>query len=94
MVDIGGGSLELAAGRDEDPSTAVSLPLGAGRLTRHLPGEVADPKQVKALRRHIRAFNIIGGVLLVLVGVLMVTGIWTLWIYQLQNLAGTFTTPV
>ena len=32
--------------------------------------------------------------LLVLVGVLMVTGIWTLWIYQLQNLAGTFTTPV
>ena len=46
------------------------------------------------VRRHIRAFNIIGGVLLVLVGVLMVTGIWTLWIYQLQNLAGTFTTPV
>ena len=46
------------------------------------------------VRRHIRAFNIIGGILLVLVGVLMVTGIWTLWIYQLQNLAGTFTTPV
>ncbi len=39
------------------------------------------------VRRHIRAFNIIGGVLLVLVGVLMVTGIWTLWIYQLQNLS-------
>ena len=35
-----------------------------------------------------------GGTLLVLVGVLMATGIWTAWIYQLQNLAGTFTTPV
>ena len=36
VLDIGGGSLELAAGRDEDPDVAVSLPLGAGRLTRTL----------------------------------------------------------
>ena len=34
VLDIGGGSLELAAGRDEDPEVALSLPLGAGRLTR------------------------------------------------------------
>ena len=34
VLDIGGGSLELAAGRDEDPEMALSLPLGAGRLTR------------------------------------------------------------
>jgi exopolyphosphatase/guanosine-5'-triphosphate,3'-diphosphate pyrophosphatase len=34
VVDIGGGSLELASGRDEDPDVAASLPLGAGRLTR------------------------------------------------------------
>src|SRR5689334_8948876 len=34
VLDIGGGSLELAAGRDEDPDVALSLPLGAGRLTR------------------------------------------------------------
>jgi exopolyphosphatase/guanosine-5'-triphosphate,3'-diphosphate pyrophosphatase len=33
-LDIGGGSLELAAGPDEDPAVAFSLPLGAGRLTR------------------------------------------------------------
>ncbi|MFT4470834.1 cytochrome c biogenesis CcdA family protein [Arthrobacter sulfonylureivorans] len=46
------------------------------------------------IRRHIRPFNIIGGALLILVGVLMVSGVWTLWIYQLQNLAGTFITPV
>lgn len=46
------------------------------------------------VRRHIRVFNLIGGSLLVLVGVLMVSGIWMLWIYQLQNLAGTFLTPV
>ena len=32
VVDIGGGSLELAAGIDEEPDAAVSLPLGAGRL--------------------------------------------------------------
>ncbi len=34
MVDIGGGSLEIASGIDEEPDVAVSLPLGAGRLTR------------------------------------------------------------
>jgi exopolyphosphatase/guanosine-5'-triphosphate,3'-diphosphate pyrophosphatase len=33
-LDIGGGSLELAAGPDEDPAVAFSLPLGAARLTR------------------------------------------------------------
>lgn len=46
------------------------------------------------IRRHIRTFNIIGGSLLILVGVLMVSGVWMLWIYQLQNLAATITTPV
>lgn len=34
VMDIGGGSLELAAGIDEDPDLAMSLPIGAGRLTR------------------------------------------------------------
>jgi exopolyphosphatase / guanosine-5'-triphosphate,3'-diphosphate pyrophosphatase len=34
ILDIGGGSLELACGVDEDPDVALSLPLGAGRMTR------------------------------------------------------------
>ncbi|MEO9010689.1 MAG: hypothetical protein ABI382_09910 [Nakamurella sp.] len=34
VLDIGGGSLELAGGSDERPSFAESLPLGAGRLYR------------------------------------------------------------
>ena len=34
VVDIGGGSLEIAAGQDEEPEVVMSLPLGAGRLTR------------------------------------------------------------
>ena len=39
VLDIGGGSLELASGVDEDPEVALSVPLGAGRLTRRfLPG--------------------------------------------------------
>jgi exopolyphosphatase/guanosine-5'-triphosphate,3'-diphosphate pyrophosphatase len=33
-LDIGGGSLEIATGIDELPDVALSLPLGAGRLTR------------------------------------------------------------
>jgi exopolyphosphatase/guanosine-5'-triphosphate,3'-diphosphate pyrophosphatase len=34
VLDIGGGSLEIACGRDQQPDVAMSLPLGAGRLTR------------------------------------------------------------
>nr|MDT0660331.1 hypothetical protein [Micromonospora sp. DSM 115978] len=41
VLDIGGGSLEVAAGIDEDPDLALSLPLGAGRLTRDRLG--VDP---------------------------------------------------
>ncbi|MGW1892009.1 Ppx/GppA phosphatase family protein [Streptomyces sp. NPDC002004] len=56
VLDIGGGSLEIAMGIDEEPDTAVSLPLGAGRLTAGwLPGDPPDPADVKALRRHVRA---------------------------------------
>ncbi|HQR79542.1 MAG TPA: Ppx/GppA phosphatase family protein [Actinomycetota bacterium] len=56
VVDIGGGSLELATGIDEDPDVAMSLPLGAGRLTRdHLPGDPPKPAQLKALRKKVRA---------------------------------------
>ncbi|MBT2446614.1 Ppx/GppA family phosphatase [Streptomyces sp. ISL-43] len=56
VLDIGGGSLEIAYGIDEDPDKAVSLPLGAGRLTAGwLPGDPPGPEAVRALRRHVRA---------------------------------------
>jgi exopolyphosphatase / guanosine-5'-triphosphate,3'-diphosphate pyrophosphatase len=40
ILDIGGGSLELACGVDEDPDVALSLPLGAGRMTREFLPDV------------------------------------------------------
>ncbi|GGZ12332.1 hypothetical protein GCM10010387_00240 [Streptomyces inusitatus] len=56
VIDIGGGSLEIAYGIDEEPDAAVSLPLGAGRLTAaSLPGDPPAAEDVRALRRHIRA---------------------------------------
>ena len=56
VVDIGGGSLELAVGADEESDAALSLPLGAGRLTRdRLEDDPPKPKDVKALRKHVRA---------------------------------------
>src|SRR6266699_6040889 len=55
LLDIGGGSLEIASGQDEDPSVAVSLPLGANRLTRDwLTSDPPDREQVRKLRRHVR----------------------------------------
>ncbi|MFE1265118.1 Ppx/GppA family phosphatase [Streptomyces albogriseolus] len=55
VIDIGGGSLEIAYGMDEEPDAAVSLPLGAGRLTAGwLPGDPPEAGDVRALRRHVR----------------------------------------
>ena len=56
MVDIGGGSLEIAAGIDEEPDVAISLPLGAARLTRDwLTVDPPNPEEIRRLRRHVRA---------------------------------------
>lgn len=50
-LDIGGGSLELSAGVDEEPDVALSLPLGAGRLTREwLPDDPPGRRRVDMLR--------------------------------------------
>ncbi|RLP91771.1 Ppx/GppA family phosphatase [Micromonospora sp. BL4] len=59
VLDIGGGSLEIAAGIDEDPDAAISLPLGAGRLTRERlridPTSAAPPsaEAVDKLREYV-----------------------------------------
>ncbi|MFE5742275.1 Ppx/GppA phosphatase family protein [Streptomyces celluloflavus] len=56
VLDIGGGSLEIAYGLDEEPDAAASLPLGAGRLTASaLPDDPPDADDVRALRRRVRA---------------------------------------
>lgn len=56
VFDIGGGSLEIAAGADEAPDVAWSLPLGAARLATNFFGD-RDPDEasVKKLRKHVRA---------------------------------------
>jgi exopolyphosphatase/guanosine-5'-triphosphate,3'-diphosphate pyrophosphatase len=55
LLDIGGGSLEIASGVDEIPDVAVSVPLGAGRSTigflHHDPPHAAE---LEALRVHAR----------------------------------------
>src|SRR6266851_2474559 len=55
MLDIGGGSLEIASGVDEEPDVAISLPLGAGRLTRDwFTGDPPPPAEIRQLRKHVR----------------------------------------
>jgi exopolyphosphatase/guanosine-5'-triphosphate,3'-diphosphate pyrophosphatase len=54
VLDIGGGSLELATGRDEHPAAAASLPLGAGRLTREwFSTDPPGRREIDALRFHL-----------------------------------------
>ncbi len=54
VLDIGGGSLELATGRDEHPAAAASLPLGAGRLTREwFSTDPPGHRDIDALRAHL-----------------------------------------
>lgn len=59
VLDIGGGSLEIAGGINEEPDLAMSLPLGAGRLTRErvkvarMDHDAPDPDRVEALIEHV-----------------------------------------
>lgn len=56
LLDIGGGSLEVAVGDDEEPAIALSVPLGAGRSTVGFfhadPPAIADQR---ALRLYAKA---------------------------------------
>jgi cytochrome c-type biogenesis protein len=60
----------------------VLVALGFGWATR----------SVAFLRRHIRAINVTGGVLLVVIGILMVTGVWNSWMLQLGSVIGGYVT--
>ena len=56
VFDIGGGSLEMAGGADEEPEVAWSLPLGAARLARqHFTGDRPDDDVLRQVRKEVRA---------------------------------------
>lgn len=55
-------------------------------------GWVASSTQF--LKRNIRTINIIGGVVLVIIGVLMVTGVWNQMMYSLQAVMNSYVTPI
>jgi exopolyphosphatase/guanosine-5'-triphosphate,3'-diphosphate pyrophosphatase len=53
-LDMGGGSIQLMRLEDRHLADAVSLPLGAVRVSeRFLSGEEASKKDIKALRKHV-----------------------------------------
>ncbi|MFD0318828.1 Ppx/GppA phosphatase family protein [Streptomyces flavalbus] len=56
LMDIGGGSLEVAFGRGRMPDFAASLPLGAARLTHEFFAgqDPPSPELVRVLRRKVR----------------------------------------
>ncbi|GAA4858973.1 hypothetical protein [Saccharopolyspora cebuensis] len=53
LLDIGGGSLEMAVGVDEQPDLAASVPLGAGRVARTMLHDPPKRDEVKRLRERL-----------------------------------------
>lgn len=49
---------------------------------------------VSWVRRHLRGINIAGGVLLLLLGVLLVSGVWTQWILAVQGVIAGYVSPL
>lgn len=45
---------------------------------------------VAFLKRHIRAVNLVGGIFLIVIGVLMVSGVWNAWLLDLQGVIGNY----
>lgn len=56
VLDIGGGTVEIASGTGEQPHTVYSLPLGARRITRDwLPGGAApSQRRLTEIRKFLR----------------------------------------
>src|SRR5204863_8267012 len=95
------GVLALAAGTQVGPSTprglllvlAYSLGLGLPFVAL-AAGAGWAVRATGWLRRHTRAIQVTGGVLLVLVGSLLVSGLWGVFIAWLRVPIGGFTTPL
>ena len=81
------------AGRGAVLSFAYSLGLGIPFLLAALGVQRAFRVFAYA-RRHARAVTRIGGVLLIVVGVLQVTGVWTLWMTHLQGWVANWQAPL
>ncbi|MBW0090386.1 cytochrome c biogenesis protein CcdA [Pseudonocardia sp. KRD-184] len=95
------GVLALAAGTQVGPTTvrglilvlAYSLGLGLPFVFLALAAGWAI-RTTSWLRRHTRAIQLAGGAMLVLVGVLLVTGLWGIFIAWLRVPIGGFTVPL
>ncbi len=95
------GVLALAAGTQVGPTTvrglilvlAYSLGLGLPFVFLAL-GAGWAVRTTSWLRRHTRAIQLAGGAMLVLVGVLLVTGLWGIFIAWLRVPVGGFTVPL
>lgn len=72
---------------------AYSLGLGIPFLLAALGFGWAS-KAIGFLRRHIRTVNIVGGSLLIVLGLLMVTGVWTAIMSRLQAVMGSVQLPI
>ena len=72
---------------------AYSLGLGIPFLLAAL-GFGWATRAIGFLRRHIRVVNIIGGILLILLGILMVTGLWTDIMSRLGAVMGSVILPL
>jgi len=72
---------------------AYSIGLGVPFVLIALGLEFAT-KSVAFIKRHLRAVNIAGGVFLMLIGVLMMAGLWTAWMSELQVWISGSVTPL
>lgn len=84
---------QASAGRGALLGLAYSLGLGIPFILITL-GFGWATRSVGFLRRHIRVVNLIGGGLLIALGVLMVTGVWTAIMAQLQGVFASVPLPL
>ena len=88
-LSLDGGSAARGAGL----SVAYGAGLGAPFLVVAL-GVQRGTASLDWLRRHRRAVSRTGGLMLILIGLALVTGLWAAWTQSLQGLIGGFTTIV
>ncbi|MGV9194378.1 cytochrome c biogenesis CcdA family protein [Microbacterium sp. MC2] len=82
-----------SAGRGAVLGLAYSLGLGIPFILLSL-GFGWATRSVALLRRHIRTVNVVGGAMLIILGILMVSGAWTALMSQLQGVFQSVPLPI
>lgn len=93
VLSLSASSSQASAARGALLSLAYCLGLGIPLLVSGLAFNRAM-NAFATIKRHYRGFKLVGGAMLVLLGIFQLTGLWTIWMNEIQTHFGGASLPL